>query len=211
MCSGVFDYHQLISACKMRPIFSKLTRQLDGGLLSILLLLVLAGFPVAVQATDALYTSPASVTTPVPQVDATNFYNAGSWNIFTTLRFTTAHTLNYTNIGTMNGSVGWEFDWGPSIAGMRSWSANFVNNSASALINGTDYLWVSATNIVNKGTLLASANGEIKLTGTTVDLHRSSVGILPIVGIGNSGNSGTNFKPDTAIYDLYWGIGRAAC
>ncbi len=188
----------------MRPIFSKLTRQLDKGLLSILLLLVLAGFPVAVQATDALYTSPATVTGTPPQVDATNFYNAGIWNIFTTLRFTTAHTLNYTNIGTMNGSVGWEFDWGPTFAGMRSWSANFVNNSASALVNGTNYLWVSATNIVNKGTLLASANGEIKLTGTSVDLHRSSVGIMPIVGI-NNGNSGTNFTPDTAIYDLYWG------
>ncbi len=192
----------------MRPIFSRLPRRLDGGLSSILLLFVLAGFPVAAPATDSLYISPATVTSPpqaLPNVDATNFYNAGTWNIFTTLRYTTAHTLNYTNIGTMNGSVGWEFDWGPSIAGMRSWSANFVNNSASALINGTDYLWVSATNIVNKGTLLASANGEIKLTGTTVDLHRSSVGILPIVGIGNSGNSGTNFTPDTAIYDLYWG------
>ena len=89
-----FDYYQLISACKMRPIFSKLTRQLDGGLSSILLLFVLAGFPVAAPATDSLYTSPATVTTPVPQVDATNFYNAGTWNIFTTLRFTTAHTLN---------------------------------------------------------------------------------------------------------------------
>jgi hypothetical protein len=189
----------------MRPIFSRLTRRLDGGLLSILLLFVLAGFPVAVQATDSLYTSPATVTGTPPNVDATNFYNAGTWNIFTTDRFTTAHTLNYTNIGTMNGSVGWEFDWGPAIAGMRSPSANFVNNSASASVYGSDYLWVSATNIVNKGTLTASANGEIKLTGTSVDLHRSSVGIMPIVGIGNSGNSGTNFTPDTAIYDLYWG------
>jgi hypothetical protein len=190
----------------MRPIFSRLTRQLDGGLLSILLLLVLAGFPFAVQATDSLYTSPATVTGTPPNVDATNFYNAGTWNIFTTLRFTTAHTLNYTNIGTMNGSVGWEFDWGPSTGpGGRGPSANFVNNSASASVNGTLYLWVSATNIVNKGTLTSSANGEIKLTGTTVDLHRSSVGIMPIVGIGNSGNSGTNFTPDAAIYDLYWG------
>src|ERR1039458_8457244 len=98
----------------MRPIFSRLPRQLDGGLLSILLLLALAGFPVAVQATQDLYTSPASVTTPVPQVDAISFYNAGVWNIFTTDRFRTANTLNYTNIGTMNGSVGWEFNWGPS-------------------------------------------------------------------------------------------------
>jgi hypothetical protein len=188
----------------MRPIFSKLTRQLDKGLLSILLLLVLAGFPVAAQATDALYTSPATVTGTPPQVDATNFYNAGIWNIFTTLRFTTAHTLNYTNVGTMNGSVGWEFDWGPSFAGMRGPSANFVNNSASASVYGSDYLWVTATNIVNKGTLSASAYGEIKLTGTTVDLHRSLVGIMPIVGTG-SGTSGTNFTPDAAIYDLYWG------
>ena len=169
-----------------------------------MLLFVLAGFPFAVQATDALYSSPATVTTPVPQVDATNFYNAGAWNIFTTDRFRTAHTLNYTNIGTMIGSVGWEFDWGPSFAGTRSPSVNFVNNSASALVNGTLYLWVTATNIVNKGTLLASANGEIKLTGTTVDLHRSLVGITPIVGTGSS-TSGTNFTPDTAIYDLYWG------
>jgi hypothetical protein len=189
----------------MRPIFSRLTRQLDGGLLSILLLFVLAGFPVAVPAADSLYTSPATVTGTPPNVDATNFYNAGAWNIFTTDRFRTAHTLNYTNIGTMIGSVGWEFNWGPSTgSGGRSPSANFVNNSVNALVNGTSYLWVSATNIVNKGTLAASAYGEIKLTGTTVDLHRSLVGIMPIVGTG-SGNSGTNFTPDAAIYDLYWG------
>ncbi len=155
--------------------------------------------------------------TAAPQVNATSFYNAGTWNITTTAPFTTANTLNYTNVGTMNGSLGWEFDWGPDIAGQRSMSASFFNDSRGAITaaDGTilnpesvynalaSYLLISATNIVNKGTLAGGAAGEIVLAGVNVNLRRSVLAIANITARGSPGTT-TNFSPDTAIYDEDW-------
>jgi hypothetical protein len=179
----------------------------------------LALFPLMAMGTDSLYTSPASVTTP-PNVDATNFFNNGTWNISTYPQpFATKSTLNYTNRGTMTGSVGWQFDFG-SGSGGRTWSANFLNDNGATitaldttvgiglswgtLISQRSYLWVSATNIVNKGLLNAGAGGEIVLTGSSINLsHSGGLQIYPVGGTG-SANGETNFIPDTAIYDEYW-------
>ena len=154
-----------------------------------------------------------------PQIDATNFYNEATWNIFTFSSFETAHTLNYTNIGSMTGSLGWEFDWGPSISGQRSMAANFVNNAGGATITAFDgptlnllqqivyqsYLWVSATNIINKGTMIAGAHGEIKLTGKNVNLSHSGIEITPLTAIGSANNfSLSNFTSDNGIVTLFW-------
>lgn len=154
-----------------------------------------------------------------PQIDATNFYNEATWNIGTFSPFETAHTLNYTNIGIMNGSLGWEFDWGPSISGQRSMAANFVNNAGGATITALDgqtinlldqlvyqsYLWVSATNIINKGTLVAGAHGEIRLTGKNVNLSHSGIEITPLTAIGSANNfTLTNFTSDNGIVTLFW-------
>src|SRR4029077_12450292 len=65
------------------------------------------------------------------------------------------------------------------------------------------FLLVSATNIVNQGQLQAGAAGEVILTGSRVILRRSTVGATNIAGIGSV--NGTNFTPDTAVYDLDWG------
>lgn len=183
------------------------------------LLSCLALVPLVVRGIDATYISPPSVTFPIPQIDAINFYNAGTWNIFTLSPFETAHTLNYTNKGSMTGSVGWEFDWGAPVLGPRSWSANFFNDNnatitavdyplpnpiSSLILTPVSYLLVSATNIVNKGTLVAGAGGEIILSGANVNLTHSQMEITPIVPAGSV--NGTNFTPDRAIYDEYWGM-----
>jgi hypothetical protein len=207
----------------------------SAGRLGNKLLAVLAGcllaalFASSAQATIGTYVSPATVNAPPgipPQVDATNFVNNGVWNIETFVSgfsypatpYQTANTLNYTNTGTMNSSIGWEFDYGPigSISG-RGWSANFFNGNG-ATIYGQDgpvevtpgvaytvaYLLVSATNIVNQGTLVADPYGEMVLSGSGVNLSRSGLEIVPISGNGGVNTSPTNFTPDTAVYDQYW-------
>jgi hypothetical protein len=188
-----------------------------GKFFSLCLLIVL--FPFLGKATIGTYVSPASVTFP-PQVDATNFYNAGTWNLLD-ISFTpyeTSHTLNYYNKGSMQGTPGWEFDLGPLANGGRGWSSTFTNdNSGNILaldgplfnplyfVSGPvgSYVLISATNIVNKGLLSANANGEIILTGSRISLARSPIEITPIVAVGSS-NGKTNFTSDTAIYDELW-------
>jgi hypothetical protein len=174
--------------------------------------------PLAVMATVSITNFTGTITTP-PQVDATSFVNSGTWNIFTfQAPYETANTLNYTNTGTMKGSLGWEFDYGPLPLGGRGMSANFYNDNAGTIqavdgyiynppntlfSNLVSYLLVSATNIVNKGTLIAGASGEMILTGTNVSLARSGLEILSIQGQGTS-TTPTNFIPENGIYDEYW-------
>ena len=139
--------------------------------------------------------------------------------------FATSSTLNFTNTGEMLGTVGWEFDYGPLPSGGRGMAASFYNgnynpSTGAGLIESFSvglpnpfrisiisypqgYLWVSATNIVNKGALVADAASEIKLAGTNVNLSRSYVWINPISGVGSANGNGI-FSPDTAIYDEYW-------
>ncbi|MGD0744878.1 MAG: hypothetical protein ABSA45_06955 [Verrucomicrobiota bacterium] len=165
-----------------------------------------------------------------PNIDATNFVNKGLVEILVApLPYATSHTLNFTNTGEMLGAIGWEFDYGPLSSGGRGMAASFYNgnyNPSSTPVSGLiesvsgllpnpilsiftgyqGYLWVSATNIINKGYLAADAASEIKLAGTNVDLSRSFVQIAPIPGLGsfNGLPAITNFTPDTAIYDEYW-------
>lgn len=182
---------------------------------SLLLLASLIFSPEVVMGTDSIASFSGIITTP-PNVDATNFYNSGTWNITTAAPYKTANTLNYTNVGTMTGSVGWEFDLGPAGAGQRGLSASFFNDSRGTIqaSDGTiinpiylsslgSYLLVSATNLVNKGTLIAGAGGEMVLTGANVNLRRSTLEIGALTPVG-SVNGQTNFGPDMAIYDEDW-------
>jgi hypothetical protein len=200
----------------MKLKFSKLVGQF---LAKSLLLIGLSLVPLAVMGTDSIYISTGTITTP-PNVDATNFLNTGTWNIDTSPGlYITANTLNYTNEGLMEGAPGWEFDFGPSTTGKRSLSGSFFNDTTGTIEaqNGTfsflttastggSKLLIQATNIVNKGTLSATAYGYINLVGTNVDISRSTLEISSITGTGSGNNfSQTNFVPDTAIYDEYWG------
>ena len=190
------------------------------GAKSFPILLSLMLLPCAVMATDPLYNNTGTINNAnLPQVDATTFVNSGTWNIGTSpYLYETANTLNYTNTGTMLGSPGWQFDLNPSSSGQRTNSAIFFNDVPGTIqalegviinpINSltftrASYLLISATNIVNKGTLRASAAGEIIMNGSGVNLSRSGIEITPIVGNGSPG-SPTNFTSDTAIYDEVW-------
>jgi hypothetical protein len=189
-----------------------------------LLVAGLVGLPLAASATLGTWNSGdygSYFSTPAPQIDATNFYNTGTWSINTLTPYptlyTTRNTLNYTNKAGMTAQPGWEFDYGPLGLGGRGWSANFFNDNSGditavdAAIPDFDlnpsyqgHLIVAATNIVNKGLLTAQAYGEIVLSGGNVNLnHTRGLQILPISGHGSSGTP-TNFVPDTAIYDEYW-------
>jgi hypothetical protein len=213
----------------MKPILFKSIGRLGTKSPALLFSFVLALVPFVAGATQTLYTSPPVVPVPpslfAPQVDATSFFNSGVWNISTVSSgapYETSHTLNYTNQGMMTGSTGWEFDNGPLVNGGRGWSANFFNdnNGTIAATNGAvvtflpnqypgvgDYLLISATNIINKGALVADEFGEINLTGSEVSLARSALVIVPAYF--GSANATSNYVPDTAIYDEYWSGGNS--
>jgi len=64
----------------------------------------------------------------------------------------------------------------------------------------------SGTSGSPKASLIVGANGEMELTGKNVDLSRSGIESLQVWDAPQgSGNGVTNFIPDIAIYDLYWG------
>lgn len=176
-------------------------------------------------ATDAYYINNGYVYS-APVIDATNFVNNGTFDIFTyPLPFETSNTRNFTNNGTMTGGVGWRFDTAPAGTGVRKMAANFFNGNGATISaldifyyyysgmttpNGAitpSYLLVSATNIVNQGLLIASANGTIELTGNNINLSRSGVEIMPITGLSGGGLNFTTtnwFTPDEGIADNYW-------
>jgi len=133
----------------------------------------------------------------------------------------TQNTLNYTNTATMNGSVGWRFDLGYPNTGFRFWSASFLNKGSSSVISastngGLGYLWISATNVVNQGRLLAGFGSEIKLTGSLIDLSRSYTEIRPVSALQPSVASSVNnlantsFTPSPSIFDIFWGQGSVS-
>ena len=186
---------------------------------SLPLLISLFLSPLVVMATDPIFINTGTISGTPPNVDATNFFNSGIWDIGTSIPYETAHTLNYTNVGTMTGSVGWEFDYGPLPLGGRGMSANFFNDSPATIeaddasVNNppnnpnatvVSYLLVSATNIVNKGTLIVGPHGVMALTGENVTLSRSTMETAPVVGQGSS-NGSTNFSPEVQVYSLFWG------
>jgi hypothetical protein len=191
-------------------------------------LLVLTLLPVAGQTADLIYTNNGLITFP-PQIDAITVINNGTFDFSanpTALPFDTSDTQNFTNNGTMFGSIGFRFDNAPASAGVRKPSANFRNRLAGRItavdndirifflsdgqpvrtaLQDSSQLIVNATNIVNEGTLIAGGAGLLRLVGTNVNLARSGVEIEPIAALG-SGLIFTNyFIPDVAIYDVLWG------
>ncbi|MBI3850122.1 MAG: hypothetical protein HY298_07515 [Verrucomicrobia bacterium] len=197
-------------------------RLLLSGLMSLILL------PSIAWATDDTYVNNGNVIFP-PQIDATNVINNGTFDFrfnTTVLPFDTSNTRNFTNTGNMVGSVGFRFDNSPSSSGTRKLAANFRNRQAGVItaIDGIgilsqvdgqplnteflvpSFLLISATNVINEGTVSAGAGGLLRMVGTNINLARSGVQIRPIVPQGSINNLFTNyFAPEIAIYDNYWG------
>lgn len=188
-----------------------------------LAVLGLSAFCRMATAADSSYINYGTITDP-PQIDAISFANYGSISVGTTDPFSTSDTLYFTNYGNMLGAVGWIFDNAPPADGVRQMADTFVN-ALGAEVQAVDvtgnfsigvpvvtpllpsYVWVHATNIVNRGLLSVGANGWLKLAGTNVSLTRSGLEVLDISQSGSFGsiNFGTNFLPDAGIYDYWWG------
>jgi hypothetical protein len=175
--------------------------------------------PMVSQAVDAFYINSGVVTTP-PNVNATNFVNNGTIQIATTLPFSTSNTENFTNRGSMSGSVGFQLDHAPSGAGVRRAAAVFhnhpqgtVTSSDGLVIAGlttstTSQLLIGATNLINEGIMSVGELGLMSLKGTNVNLKRGGLQVAPFAGQGTFNNSNsTIFLPETAIIDNYAGVG----
>ena len=75
----------------------------------------LSGLAVNVFAqTSPIYINHAQVL-DAPQIDATAFYNDGTFNLFTTYPFSTMNTRYFTNRGEMVGGPGFFFSFDPPI------------------------------------------------------------------------------------------------
>ena len=173
-------------------------------------------------ATDLAYTN-SGYTEILPRVDAVTFINTGTIsNIFTSQPAEFSNTKNITNSGVMSALPGWYFNDVSSGTGVRKLAANFFNDNysgapARGLIEAIDgypptqlvypsdpsYLWVHATNIVNKGILRVGANGWLRLVGTNINLTRGGLEVAPIIPTGSPMGPGL-FQPDVGILDLYW-------
>jgi len=186
---------------------------------------------------QALYDNEGSVGPNPMTIDATNFLNNGTFTVdFISSAYLqlyeTLDTLNYTNNGTMIGNNGFQFDTHSSSSGVHSMASTFNNPGTIRAGSAIDELFsvdgfppefvVSATNIVNSGTVVVGqnaiitgdslgakftvltsieANGLLQFSGQNVDLSRSTLtvegaGALDSVDSGVTGLTG-NFGTDT--------------
>ncbi len=154
------------------------------------------------RAADSIFINTGTLNYPLttnvpPTIDATNFFNSGSFTInFTTIPsnpslFETRDTLNYTNLGAMTCDTGFLMDddnFSENSRSMASSVANFGTitggtsffgvgtgnflSSGSFLIGGLPFdgyvAW--ATNIVNPGSVSVGAGSSMNFIGETVDL-----------------------------------------
>jgi len=168
-------------------------------------------------AADAFYVNGAEINYPAnvsfpPVIDATNFINNNSFTInFTTFSpntsfYETSDTINYTNNGSMVVNTGFKFDTQSTTTGMRTMAGSFFNpgtiscgsiNNLGDIFNGQLFFFffggaqpqciVSATNIVNSGTVDVGVDGLMQFTGHNVDL---SYGTLLLEGSGGAAGTG---------------------
>jgi hypothetical protein len=146
------------------------------------------------------------------QIDATTYVNLGTLraeSIGNGFLFQTLNNLNFTNVNSMVGDVGFDLQ--------------FVTNSsrfyANAIVNqGTiraETILLSATNLVNSGELRAGATGLLQLQGQLVNIGRSvlsasdsSSNTLTGAGFRSTDSNGVvTYQNPSAVTDLYWGAG----
>jgi len=173
----------------------------------------------ALLATDPVWIN-NGVLTNTPVVDATIVVNNGVMSVASIEPFETSSTLYYTNTGIMDGTVGFRFSHNPTGLGFEKPATYFENRFSGSVashslgftitpnsVEAPNYLYVYATNIINKGLLSIDAGGEMAVSGDVVDLSRGGTGVNPEFGNGSYNNApSTNlFQPDIAIEDIYWG------
>jgi len=197
-------------------------------------LLGMSLLPCASRAADPSYVNLGTVNTPQVDAvifvnkglfQASTMMPYETWN---TLHYTNA-VGTYSGSGTMSGRPGFRFSTTSSLTGNRTMASSFYNDNGAVVIAndgssfyvpcalasvGPSHLIVQATNIVVKGgtsglpkaSLIVGANGEMELTGKNVGLTNSGLEVLPVWAETVGSRTGeTNFSPDIAISDLYWG------
>lgn len=180
----------------------------------------------ALLATDSMWVNNGTILIP-PNIDATNVINNGTMGtFFTSSLFDTSNTRNFTNSGTMSGSLGFKFDTAPrnssgQLIGLRKSAANFhnrVSGNINAIVSPlfvspggfqNGQLLIQATNVINQGLLTVGADGLAQIVGGNVNLSRGGFGVLSIedsapLGSANESPSTNLFTPDYGITDNYW-------
>src|SRR5205823_1970775 len=131
----------------------------------------------------------------------------------------TQNTLWFTNNNLMQSGLGFWLD-DVSNDGLHRPAAAIVNNNGNAntpaTIFGSDFMLLSATNLVNRGILEIGPSGLMQLSGNTLNLARGGLLVDPAGGSGGGCEpaffyrffiSPTNYFPENGLDDLYWGIG----
>jgi hypothetical protein len=161
-------------------------------------------------ATETIHLNNSPVNGPAPQIDATAFVNQSIFNITTSsgLPYSTLNTLFFTNRpgGLMNCATGFRFDF---FTNNFRYSMNTWANQGSGSITGASIVLISATNIINSGSIYAGADGLIRLTGRNLNLAGGKIRTGAPDNVIYSGGStfGTNYSSAPGIVDLYWGAG----
>ncbi len=137
------------------------------------------------------------------------------------LPYETASTTNYLNAGVLDSSTGFRFDYFNRQTQQRQMAASVVNASSGVINCGTStnlfalslqngsVFSVSATNIVNRGTINLGPDSLLSLQGQNIDL---SLGLLNMQGFESGGSIytvvGNNFfLGSPGMFDGYWGVG----
>lgn len=152
-----------------------------------------------------------------PNIDAINFINNNYFDIQgieTGGRpYYTAHTINYTNNGTMISDVGFlfeTFDPGALQADQFRWASSFENIgtvacgvTSNALGNvflpGFSKLLISASNVYSPGMLLAGPDSFVSMNGSDVDINRGVVLMEGFTDLSPSNNT-------LGLFDGYWNL-----
>ena len=188
----------------------------------LLLAVVGAARPATVYDNEAVVQCPPQI---APQVDATTFFNNNQFIInFTNYSFTppypsplpyeTSDTLNYTNtpVGFMSCNMGFRMEHLNSQTAQRGPAALFYNagtincgtvDTINMLYGGARVL-VSATNVINRGTLDMGFESLLSLKGRDVDLSRGTVTSEPT---GISVWDGGIAYSYNGLQTGYWGLG----
>jgi hypothetical protein len=202
----------------------------------LLIFVLVAVLAVAGHATDALYHNIGTVICDdPPQVDASVFLNDGSFcaqiqlntpglliliGPNTTLPYTTQNTLWFTNNNIMQAGPGFQLDY-ITDDGIHHPAASIVNSAGGANgpanIFGTQFVLLSATNMVNKGLLEVGSFGLMQLSGQNLNLARGGLLVdaasgggacIPDTSLSDPNLTPTNFFPFSGIVqDDYWGAG----
>lgn len=184
-----------------------------GGLLSLVLAQWVMAQPALFYVNDGIVQSPPE---DPPQVDALTFINNNFFSVnplvYQPRPYYTAHTLNFTNRGTMEGNLGFDlrtydpeatpdrqFRWAESFHNIGTITVAASTNSYS-FGSGLGKVIVAATNLYSPGSFLVGEDCFLSMHGGKVDLGHSLVVMEGFTDLSPADNL-------LGLYSGYWGLG----